>query len=191
MKTIVGSKQINVRAQGLPEKFNLELIKGWPDQSKTQVKEILDLYGPPSETTDSMLIWHETGPWNRTWVYRDLIHHNWPASHTDILEQALSYKVPLDKFDDLAQYDGSVWAERTKGELVARCHLEPMNFVAINLAHAVITEAKTVQQARKSYEKLFLSVVGRKERPLESKKLMFKPVREEVARDPDKHTVRL
>ncbi|MGH8284417.1 MAG: hypothetical protein ACRETT_01460 [Steroidobacteraceae bacterium] len=35
--------------------------------------------------------------------------------HKDVLEQVIDYKVPPDKFDDLARYDGSVIAERTKG----------------------------------------------------------------------------
>ena len=61
-----------------------------------------------------------------------------PAPHPDVMKQAIDYRVALDKYDDLAMYDGSVIVERTKGELAARCEMEGANFLAINLAHDVV-----------------------------------------------------
>lgn len=63
----------------------------------------------------------------------------------------LTVRVPPDKFDDLALYDGSVIVERTKGEISARCDQEPMNFLALNLAHDIITGKRSVGDARKTY----------------------------------------
>ncbi len=51
--------------------------------------------------------------------------------HTDLLEQFIDYKVPLDKYDDLAKFDGSVGVNRTKGELSARCDAEAHNLLAL------------------------------------------------------------
>jgi hypothetical protein len=59
--------------------------------------------------------------------------------------------VPPDKFDALAAYDGSVIAERTKGELAARCDMEEANFLALNLAHDIVTGIRSVAQARQFY----------------------------------------
>jgi len=51
------------------------------------------------------------------------IPHDFPKPHMDMLLQSIDYPVPPDKFDELAAYDGSVIAERTKGELAARCDM--------------------------------------------------------------------
>ncbi len=50
-----------------------------------------------------------------------MVPHDFPMPHPDLLEQFVDYQVPPDKFDELAQYDGSVIVERTKGEISARC----------------------------------------------------------------------
>ncbi len=39
---------------------------------------------------------------------------DFPKSHTDLLEQFIDYKTPLDKFDELVQYYGSVIVEKSK-----------------------------------------------------------------------------
>lgn len=172
-----------------PKKSHSELTKNWPKEVQLQIKETVGKYGEPHEVTNSMLIWYNNGPWNRTIIYKKIVQHNWPLPHVDVLEQAISYKVPLDKFDDLAKYDGSVWAERTKGELIARCHFESMNFVALNLAHDVIRGNKTPQKARKAYEELFKQVVINKQKPSISTGLRFAKQSERVARDSDKITL--
>ena len=162
-----------------------DLTKGWPKDSRTQVKEILGKYGAPDEAGERLLVWYKTGPWLYTIVYRDPIQHNWPAPHVDILEQAVQHDVAPDRYGDLAKYDGSVWAERTKGVLVARCHFEAMNFVAINLANDVITKKKTVAQARSAYEEAFKQALADKLVDIH-KGLTFKP---SGKGDPDRKTV--
>ena len=67
------------------------------------------------------------------------------------MEQVIDHKVPVAKFSDLAAYDGSVTVRRTDGELSAKCDKEGANFLAINLAHDVLTGKKTVAQARDFY----------------------------------------
>ena len=52
------------------------------------------------------------------------------------------------RFDDLAYFDGSVHADRTKGELSARCDSHEMNVAALNLADDIIRGTRTVAQAR-------------------------------------------
>lgn len=103
-----------------------------------------------------------------------------------MLEQAIWYRVPPKKFGDLAQYDGSVWAERTKGVMAARCHFENMNYVALNLAHRLIEGQLTVASARSEYEKLFQKVVVEGKRAPESTKLLFKTLKAGLSGDLDK-----
>ena len=71
--------------------------------------------------------------------------------HKDVMQQFVNFEVPADKFNDLANYDGSVVAERTAGELSARCDNEKANFLAINLAADVAEGRKNVSEARDYY----------------------------------------
>ena len=112
---------------------------------------MIEKYGQPNGVTPDMLVWKNNGPWKRTIVSRDTVPHNFPTPHPDLLEQFINYKVPVDKYDDMAAYDGSVILERTKGEMSARCDDEGANFLAINLANDVATGKRTTEQARAYY----------------------------------------
>lgn len=126
-------------------------IAGWPKVSMEVAKEMIAKYGQPQGVTSDMLVWNNNGPWKKTIVSRDVVQHNFPTPHPDLLEQSINYKVPVDKFDDMAAYDGSVILERTKGEMSARCDKEGANFLAINLGNDVATGKKDIAQARAYY----------------------------------------
>jgi hypothetical protein len=128
-----------------------QLIADWKSKPKEVARRMLAKYGLPHEATPMRIIWHQTGPWKRTEVVNEEIPHNYPKPHTDMLLQVIDYHVPPDKFDDLAEYDGSVIAERTKGELAARCDTEEANFLALNLAHDIVTGIRSVTEARQFY----------------------------------------
>jgi len=108
-------------------------------------------YGAPMEATATMLVWHNNGPWKRTIVFRDEVAHAFPGPHTDLLQQWIDYRVPLDRYDEMAMYDGSVVIERTNGEMSARCDKEEANFLALNLANDIATGRRTVEDARAMY----------------------------------------
>jgi hypothetical protein len=128
--------------------FKLDMIQGWPIESKQAAEAIIAKYGMPTEFTSSMLVWEKTGPWKKTVVMKEAIDHQFPIAHKDVLKQVVDYKVPADKTDELAQFDGSIIVDRTKGELAVRCDKEENNFLAINLADEIIKGKKTVKQAR-------------------------------------------
>jgi hypothetical protein len=128
-----------------------EIVAAWPDVPREVARTVMEKYGPPQEGTPSRLIWFGNGPWKRTVLYRDVVPHDFPVPHPDLLEQFIDYQAPPDRFDELAQYDGSVIVERTKGEISARCDKEPMNFLAINLANDVATGQRSVEEARSFY----------------------------------------
>ncbi len=110
-------------------------------------------YGEPTVVGDRMLVWYRTGPFVKTAIARDDTPHNFPMAHVDYLTQTVKHRVPADKLDDLYEYDGSVWFHRTRGELSAQCDVEEMNYLALNLAHDVITGKRTPADARAFYAK--------------------------------------
>ena len=158
----------------------------WPQASQDAAQHMMDTYGPPAETTDTMLIWGATGPWKRTIVYKDETTHLFPVEHSDVMQQWIDLDVPPDYFDDLAHYDGSVVANRTEAEISARCDKEGANFLAINLAHDIINDQKTVEEARAFYAETMKAVMegGTPPDPAYVEGLIFEAPQEDMS-NPD------
>jgi len=127
------------------------IISGWKMKPQEAARKTIAKYGLPQEASAMRLVWHNNGPWKMTELVDEEVPHNFPKPHPDFLKQTISYRVPPDKFDELAEYDGSVIVERTKGEIAARCDLEGANFLALNLAHEIVTGKRSVKDARKFY----------------------------------------
>lgn len=138
------------------------LTASWPEASRLAIADLVKKYGTPNEATASMVVWYNNGPWKKSIVYKEEVTHLFPKKHVDVLQQFVDYKVPVDKFDDIASYDGSVIVERTKGEMSARCDKEEMNFLALNLAREIADGKKTFEQARKEYGKSAMSFMAGK-----------------------------
>ena len=125
----------------------------WPQSSKTAIQTLTQKYGLPGAVTDDMIVWNNTAPFKRSVVYKEEVGHSFPMEHKDVLQQYVDYKVPQDKVDDLAKFDGSIIVDRTKGELSARNEREEMNFLALNLADRVIRGELSAESARREYSK--------------------------------------
>lgn len=170
-------------------KASLQQIKDWPEVSQRAAKDMVQKYGEPDEKTDTMWVWHDNGDWKRTVLSSKPIDHKFPKPHQDVLLQTINYDVPVDKFDDLAEYDGSVIAERTAGELSARCDNEEANYLALNLAHDIIEGDKSVQDARNEYGEALKSFM-KNETPKYMQSFAFKMPRRNTE-DPDKPTIQV
>jgi hypothetical protein len=151
-----------------------DIIRGWPKESREAAQLVIDKYGEPDEATDSQLIWRKCGEWKRIVASKTFWQHDFPAPHQDSVESFIDYRVPPERFSDLAVFDGSVIAERTAGEISARCHDEEANRLALNLSHDIVTGAKTVQEARDYYAKEFLDYRRKRPTPY-MEKLRFTP----------------
>jgi hypothetical protein len=136
------------------DKANVDrIISKWKKTPQEVARKMIAKYGQPQEASSMRLIWHNNGPWKQTEVVNEEIPHSFPKAHPDLLKQTISYQVPEDKFDELAEYDGSVIVERTKGEIAARCDKEEANFLALNLAHDIVTGKRSVDGRGNSTQK--------------------------------------
>ena len=99
----------------------------------------------------------------------------------------IDYRVPVDKFSALAEFDGSVVVERSADEVSARCHDEQANFLALNLMHDIVTGAKSASEAREYYAKEFADYRRKKPTPY-MEKLRFTPGRGNAG-DPDRRAL--
>lgn len=128
-----------------------EITANWLEQPKMLAKELVDKYGEPDEISTNMMTWYNKGPWKRTILRNEELPHEFPKPHKDSLESIIDYHVPPEKADELAEFDGSLLFDRTKGEMSGRCDREEANFLAVNLAHEIITGKRTVEEAREEY----------------------------------------
>lgn len=163
-------------------------IKDWPEASQKAVEEITKKYGEPSGITSSELIWNDAGVWKTIRISKEETKHNFPIEHTDMMQMTIMHEVPEDKMDELGAFDGSVTFDRTQGFLSARCDLEANNLLALNLAHDIITDKKTVEEARKAYANAIKEMMNGG-KPEYQQKLTFST--EKDAADPDQNTTGL
>ncbi len=138
------------------------LIADWPDAPQRGARQMLEEYGSPNEATPTKLFWYHSGPWKRIIVTRDVVTHNFPAPHSDFLTQVIDYRVPPEKFDQIARFDGSCLVDRTAGEAAARCDSEAANTITLNLMHDIVTGTTTVDEARTTFgEHMVAYTLGR------------------------------
>ncbi|MGK9204521.1 hypothetical protein KXR50_29170 [Sinorhizobium meliloti] len=162
---------------------DFKLVEDWPQESREAAQLVIEQYGEPDEVTATQLVWYRPGPWKRIVATKVFYDHNFPAPHHDSVESVIDYRVPPERFSDLAAFDGSVIVERTAGEVSARCHDEQANFLALNLMHDIVTGARSVEEARAYYAKEFGDYRRKKPTPY-MEKLRFAPGNDSTA-DPD------
>ena len=167
---------------------NMPDLTSWPEASRMAAQEMTDKYGKPDVINENVLAWMNKGNWKMIHVSKMETKHSFPIEHTDMLEQSISYKVPVEKMSDLGKFDGSVTFDRTQGMMSARCDKEGNNLLALNLANDIVTGKKTVDQARKAYGDIVKEKMNGGN-PEYMQKLTFSP--QGSVGDPDKNTTGL
>ena len=151
-------------------------LAGWKAKPKEAAMMLIGKYGQPHEATASRLIWHNNGPWAFTEIVNEEIPHDFPVPHVDFMYQAVSHKIDADRVDEITAFDGSVYVDRTKGMLAARCDKEEPNFLAVNLGHEVLMGKREVQDARKMYAESMMTLMKTKKPNEYQTGLRFKPM---------------
>ena len=147
-------KKVDITASSRITQEGLEMMtQTWPETSKIAIQSLRARYGLPSAVTEDMVVWNQSSPFKRSIVYREETVHQFPMEHSDILLQTVDYRVPQNRVDELARFDGSLIVDRTKGELSARDENEQMNILALNLADRIVRGEMTPEKARREYRK--------------------------------------
>src|SRR6185369_16370732 len=133
-------------------------------------------YGAPAEVTPRQATWINSGPWVRTTLYKEGVTHNFAAPHRNVLEQAVLYKVPVDKLVALAQFNRSLVVDLARGELVTSSDSEEINFLSVNVADDVLKGQRTAEEARIYFAQLVRAKMI-KEPEKELQKLKFAPAK--------------
>jgi hypothetical protein len=138
-----------IRADGKKE-GPVDLLT-WPVTAQDAAREMRGKYGRPDVESHDMLIWLDKKEWKMISISKAESPHSFPLEHTDVLEQTIYYRVPLEKYADLAAFDGSITINRTQGTMSVRCYTEALNILSLNLAHDIVTGKRTVDEARTFY----------------------------------------
>jgi hypothetical protein len=138
-----------------------EIISRWPKTARESAKTVLDKYGPQDEATEHMLAWRGAGPWKWSVITDVETEHQWPTPHIDVLEQAIDYRVPPEG--------------------------EEANYLAINLAHEIVTGERSVGDARDRYAEAMQAMTEGKDDPY-TQGLRFDPPSGGTA-DPDQQAL--
>jgi hypothetical protein len=138
------------------------IIRGWPVLARTIAKAMIEKYGTPDQFDRKSLVWFNKGPWKRTIVSRVALRHHRNGRDKDYLQQTIGFIVPADKVADVKAFNSLINVSRTAGELSFCSESEAKNFLAVNLAHDIAADNKTVPEARALYAKtLRLSAAGK------------------------------
>lgn len=160
-----------------------QAMADWKQKPKETAQKLIAKYGQPDEVTSRRLVWHNNGQWKRTEIMNDDVQHDFPVPHTDFLKQTIDFRVPSDKFDELAMFDGSITAERTRGELSNRCDKEENNILGLNVAQDIIKGTRSVEEAREFLSETMMTAM-QGENPPNMQKLQFSVAKAGTA-DPD------
>lgn len=144
------------------EKMVSNIIDKWMDEPKKAAETMIKKYGQPNEASATHLTWWGNGPWKWTKVENVEIPHKFPAPHHDLLQQAIDWKIEPKWFTAIAEYDGSVIVERTRGEVSARCDKEEANFLALNLTHDIVSGKRSAENARAFYAETIKQLMANK-----------------------------
>ncbi len=142
-----------------------EIARSWSDEQGRMVEALVGKYGEPDILGETMLVWNQRGRWKRIVATEDAFLHDFPFSHEDFIECETAYRVPVDKVEDLARFDGSIVVRRTDGTIAAKCHDEESNYLSVNLAHDIITGSKTVDEARRAYVDIMIDYRAKRPTP--------------------------
>jgi hypothetical protein len=195
--SVPGSEQTGVsegqssQAQAAPGSTDREMLERllgvWPEDSARVARAMIDKYGIPQDASALQITWLNNSPWKRTVIFRDGADHNFPSRHKAILEQAVSYRVPLKKTADVLAFDGSLIIDRTRGELASRSDSEEHNLLALNVADEICNGKRKVSGARDFVSKTSVLSMSGKSSPY-VERLLFEPA--QGSADPDEQTIK-
>jgi hypothetical protein len=151
-------------------------LAGWPEATRRLGAQLMTKYGAPVEVTPRQVTWINSGPWARTTLYKEGVAHNFAAPHRNVLEQAVLYKVPVDKLVPLAQFSRSLVVDLARGEIVTSADSEEINFLAVNVADDVVKGQRSAEEARIYFAQLVRAKMI-KEPERELQKLKFAPAK--------------
>ncbi|MBI3299868.1 MAG: hypothetical protein HYZ75_17015 [Elusimicrobia bacterium] len=149
-----------------------QAVAGWPPPARQTASLLMEKYGPPGAASAGELVWNNNGPWNRTVLRPDDRAGLFRRAQGGILQQYVRYELPRGKMAALAELGVGLRWDGDSRELSAASGSEETNFLALNVADAVVNGRLAPDRARAFYDSVLeTSRAGRSSPYLEG--LMF------------------
>jgi hypothetical protein len=123
-----------------------ETVDHWSNYSRVTADFLIERYGPPDRVSASRLVWDGAGPWRTVAVWDEPGYLD-RAGGPSNMEQTVGMRVADDKRLALGVFGDVLKVSKDGDELTARCGSEPLDFLAINLAHEVIAGSMSPENA--------------------------------------------
>jgi hypothetical protein len=129
------------------------VVREWPELSQKMARAMIEKYGQPVRFNDDALVWEHNGSWQKSVVYRAAWPHSAAKKDVDYLKQTIGYRVPQEKIEDLRRFDKRLSVNTETNEVSFQSESEKTNFLALNLADEIVTEKRSVEDARDYFKK--------------------------------------
>lgn len=122
------------------------IVADWPKPSRFTALAMIERHGQPERGDERALTWFGIYRGLRTVVHR-------AEDGGEPVEQVVRYRVPKEKVEELARFDGRLSVNAKDAELSARTGTQRTNFLVLNLAHEIASGFRTVSEAQAFYER--------------------------------------
>ena len=137
-------------------------VASWPSIPRRAAELMMGKYGAPQAISEDSLIWTRTAPWKRITVRRD----SPGADPSAVLEQAVTYDVPLERQDAALALPGGVKWNPGLRELTVQGEFEERNFMAVNIADKVLSGRVSPREGREMHARALELARAGKSSPL-------------------------
>jgi len=129
--------------------------------AKAYVDKMTEKYGKPDyEIPGYLAIWKQRiGKIKETYIKDERIAHPFPMPHFDFLYSVMDIKVPKEKQKILADATESIFVDRLKGEVTARCAMLIKNGISLGFVEDVVAGKVKAEDARKEYARRIINSV--------------------------------
>lgn len=121
--------------------------------AKKYVAKMTALYGKPDYLIEGYsAIWHKKiGKMKEHTIKDERIPHSFPMPHFDFLYSTMDMVVPKDKLKLLADATESIFVDRLKNEVTARCAMLTKNAISLGFVEDVVAGRVKPENVRNEY----------------------------------------
>ncbi len=138
------------------------VVSDWYVFPQLAALKLIEEYGPPDSIEPGRMAWYKRSPWQKIVVWNSRDYYRPVSDDIDCVEQTIPYAVPADKRAALESFSPRLRVSGDGSEISVRGSEEPLNLLALNLAHEIVRGLRTPEEARRFYERTWdLSRAGK------------------------------
>ena len=132
-----------------------ELLSHWKNRDAAEyVLKLIRTFGIPHTLNRYEACWYDIiGNFCEVVVKDESVPHEIPASHVDFCYATMKIEVPVEKVGVLAYVSESIFVDRLKKEVTARCAMLIKNAITLQLVQEVATDELSQDEAVSEYAK--------------------------------------